>query len=262
MNKNKNLSCNYLLILMIVFLFIFSICTIIDNSMFLKNINNDILSSNDIVIYILCGITSEGSTNLLDFIRFSIPYILILFIAGIYITNILNRKYFYIIRYKSYKAWIKKEFYKLIFIIIMFFAIYYFFIIGIVWICFGSFNYFSDLLSILYPYCNYNHSWIELIILQYILSITIEIILVIFQFILSLWIQHDTKVFTFLSLVIIIFSFLGKYDIYNPLMLSKHCLLNNKLNVNPITTIIIGASIIIIINLFIDRIIKYFFRRK
>ena len=262
MKKNKNLSCNYLLILMIVFLFIFSICTIIDNSIFLKNINNNILSSNDIIIYILCGITSEGSTKLLDFIRFSIPYVLILFITGIYITNILNRKYFYIIRYKSYKTWIKKEFYKLIFIIIMFFTIYYFFLISIVLIFFGSFNYFSGLLSILYPYYNYNYSWTELIILQYILSIIIEIILVIFQFILSLWIQHDTKVFAFLSLVIMIFSFLGKYDIYNPLMLSKHYILNNKLNVNPIDTIIIGTIIIIIINLFAERIIKYFFRRK
>lgn len=252
-------------IIFICLFFILTISNIIESYSFLSklDINTPYVGFREIIIYVLCG-SMNGRTNLLDLFRFSMPYVLILFITGIYITDIWDNSgnFFYIIRYKNYKKWIRYNFIKLIFIVVRNFSIYYLLLIMISMIFFHKNTNFTKIFFILYPYYDYSSDFIQLIITQWVLSISIEVILVLVQFLLGMFFKDIFGNFCVLSFIIFVFSFTGKYDCYNPLMLSKHTMMDVNLSVNPIITITSCITITLIINLFMSNIIKVALRRN
>lgn len=262
-NKYKK---KHLIIITVGIFFILSISNIIESYAFLSKVDatNNCVSSADIIIYIVSGINADARANLIDILRFTMPYLLILLFTGVHLSNILenNNKYIYLIRYKSYETWFKKNAAKLIQLVVIHFSIYYLLLIILTSILMDIFSNFTKVFYILYPFYDGHSSSLKLLIYQWLLSILWETVFVLMQFLLGLFIKDVFKNFIIMSLVILVLSFIGKYNYYNPLMLSKHNIMNTTISVNPSITLIFSVIIILVLNLFISKIIKIAIRRN
>lgn len=265
MNLNKLKLFNfYLIILLIIFI---AYINVIDVSLFLNNLNfssnSNAISIQDIVIYTIYGLNSFSRVAFIDVIRFSLPFLLCITFICAYLTDIINNKNVYInlIRYKSYNFWLKKNILKLIIIICTFFFIYYFSIISISMIYSHNNNGFSDVFIRINININSNINFFELVFYQYLLSISFCINLATIIITISFISNSINKAFIYSSSFIIIISTLGKYNIFNPIMLSKHNIINNQLIISPKITLIINILIYFITFYLLEKIIKILVRR-
>ena len=124
------------------------------------------------------------------------------------------------------------------------------------------FSSFTKVFYMLYPFYDGYSSFLKLLIYQWLLSILWESVFVLMQFLLGLFIKDVFKNFTIMSLAILIFTFIVKNGCYNPLMLSKHSIMNTTISVNPLITLSFGVIIILVLNLFISKIIQIAIRRN
>ena len=256
----------HVIIITVGIFFILSISNIIESYAFFSNVDaiNNSVSSADIIIYIVSGINADARANLIDILRFTIPYLLILLFTGVHLANVLenNNKYIYLIRYKSYGTWFKKNVVKLIRLVVIYFAIYYLLLIILASMFMDVFSSFTKVFYMLYPFYDGYSSFLKLLIYQWLLSILWESVFVLMQFLLGLFIKDVFKNFTIMSLAILIFTFIVKNGCYNPLMLSKHSIMNTTISVNPLITLSFGVIIILVLNLFISKIIQIAIRRN
>lgn len=87
------------------------------------------------------------------------------------------------------------------------------------------------------------------------------IILGLVQFLLALFIKDIFKSFMVVSLVVFVLSFGGKYNCYNPMMLSKHSLMNTIIGIHPLNTIISQVITILLVSSLIPKVIKIAIKR-
>lgn len=264
--KLSKASHNIRMFIIIGLIVIISIVNIIDGYSFLSKLDttNGSVSLQDIITYVLLGLNSNSRTSLIDMIRFSIPYFLILFYIGVYLTDILDdsKKYICIIRYKNYKEWAKKTITRLVCFIIEFFSIYYFILILFALIFTNEQIGFSNTFYMLYPFYDKHSGFIELLIYDWGIEVLWGAILGVCQFLIALFTKNIFKSFLMTSLVVVIFSFLGKFDFYNPMMLSKHSLMNTTIGIHPSITIILVLIMFLLVNLLIPKLIKIYIRRS
>lgn len=263
--KLSKFSTHIRILIAIALIAFISIVNIIDSYSFLSKVDttNRSVSLQDIVTYVLFGLNSNARTSLIDIIRFSIPYFLILFYIGVYLTDILDdsKKYIFIIRYKSYKTWIKKNIIKLVYFVVAFFFSYYF-ILTVFALIFTRYSIgFTKTFYILYTFYDGYSSFVELLIYGWVLMVLWGIILGLVQFLLALFIKDIFKSFMVVSLVVFVLSFGGKYNCYNPMMLSKHSLMNTIIGIHPLITIILQVITILLISSLIPKVIKIAIKR-
>lgn len=251
----------------IIFLFIaltfISFINVIDINLFLSTLSSKFtnISMQDIVIYMLYGLTSSR-VNLIDIIRFSIPFILCISFINSYLSDILesNTIYLNIIRYKSYSSWIKTYLFKMTLFVILFYTYYYINLIIISSIFTKNVSGFTDIFYYLNRYIT-NTNFFQLLIYQYFLSIFSTILLTLINLLLSLVLKNINKSFIVVIVTILILTALGKYDIINPLMLCKHYTINYNFNINPISTLTFHLLFSFIIYISLVRCIKLLVRR-
>jgi hypothetical protein len=245
----KNLKKEYVIILFIIL----CILNIIDSYKFLNGINNGEFSMQDILIYSIYGLNENERTNLIDIVKCSIPYILIFWVNAIYFSNVLDEKvkYLHIIRYKSLKIWLKEKIKKLLQSTILLITVYYAFLIIIALIFIKNRSGFTDTFYILNPYYTNHGGVIQLIIYQYILTLTSVILLTSIQLLISILINNIHRVFIYLNFSIIVLISSGIKNMYNPIMLSKHNVINSTINVSVVDTITVEIIIGIFVYLYI-----------
>lgn len=255
-NKIKFKEINFSLLYFLIALL--AVVNITDSYSFLSKITKESVSFQDVVIYVISGINKNGRTGLIDVLRFSTPFLIILFVSGIYFTDILDgsKKYLYLIRYKYYKIWIRKNVFKMIISAIIAFTIYYFFTVIASLVFIENRNGFTEIFYRLHPFYDNQSEFIKVFFYQYLLSITFSILIVIFQILLSMSIKNTHKSFIVMSFIIIFLSFLGIYDIYNPLMLCKQKILNTSIEIHPLITIIINSTLSVLVYLFTVKMIR------
>ncbi len=259
--KFKKLNFIYIVPMIILLVII----NIIDSYSFLYKIGNVSrdLSIQDIIIYIVYGINKNARVNLVDILRSSIPYLLIVLFSGVYLSDMLddNKKYLHLIRYKNYKTWLKRNIDKLITLMTLVFIMYYVLLIVLSAIFIDNNHGFTEAFYMLNPFYNNSSSFTTLLIYQYLLSITSGVFVILLQLLLSLMFKDTHKSFILMSLIILILSFSGKYDIYSPFTLSKHNLINTNMSIHPLVTIILNIVISTVVYLFIIKRTKVVVRR-
>jgi hypothetical protein len=263
MYKKKFEELNYTLIGFIIICL--SIINYIDVYNFLSKISiaSKDTSLQDIIIYTIYGISCDGRSNLVDVLRFSLPYILIMIFIGIYLQDILedNKKYIHIIRHSSYILWITKNIIKLNVFTVFFLGSYYCTLIIISLVFINNTSGFTEIFYILNPLYINSSSFGELLSYQFFLSITCSFIFVLLQTLIILFTKDSHKSFMFTSLIIFTLSFIGRFDLYNPIMLCKHSLIDSTSSIHPLITITVNVILIIILYLLIIKSLKIVVRR-
>lgn len=265
MNVNKFKLCNfYLVIITIIFI---AYINIIDVKYFLNNIitnsDSNFVSMQDVVIYTIYGLNIFSRITFIDIIRFSLPFLLCISFICAYLSNIIDNKNIYInlIRYRSYKSWSEKILLDLIVKICTFFFIYYFSIIIISAFYCSYKSGFTDTFIEINKNISTNISFFKLLIYQYLLSILFCINLTNIIFIISFVSNNVNKAFIYNSLLIIFISILGKYNLFNPIMLSKHNTINSYFIISPEITIVVNLLIYFITFYLLIKTIKILIRR-
>ncbi|RXI66907.1 membrane-spanning permease [Clostridium tetani] len=258
MNK-KNL--NYILIGMIIFLI--AILNIFNAYNFLSNCSGKNISLQDIIIYIIYGFGENSKTTFIDILRFAIPYLLTIFLCGIYIENMLEtgRKYIQIIRYKGYKYWLRSNIKILFLYIIFIFIIYYFLLVIISLLFVNNTTGITDFFYKINLYTNFNISFYKIVIYQYFINVFLTLNIILIEIFLSLLLKDTIKSYIFVNLLIFLFSTLGTYRIYNPFMISRHKFICHIYKISPVTTIFFSFITCILLYVSIIKLIKSIIRR-
>lgn len=249
----------------IIGIIILSFLNVIDVNLFLTGVNADLIkpSMQDITIYIIYGLNSFSRVTIMDILRFSIPFLLFIAYTGTYMSDVLEKGNFYIniIRYKSLNKWLIIQVRKLVLSLTAFFMIYYLSIIII------STLYTNNLIGLTNNFYSINphlvtKDFYSLLMYQYLLSIGAGISLILVQLFTSLKNKNINSGFTLGSTIILLLSALGKYNIINPIMMSKHNKINYNLTMDPIITISFYIVFILIMYLLLVWFLKSLVRRN
>lgn len=256
--KNKKNVKNFKKEYVFISIIVLSILNIMDSYQFLKGINYGNVSIQDIVIYSIYGLNENSRTSLTDVVRSSIPYLLVFLVNSIYFSSFLegSNKYLYIIRYKYLKSWLKENIKKLIKLIIMLLSAYYVILVIVASIFIRNREGFTEAFYILNPYYTGDNNVMKLIVCQYVLTLSALILLTLIQLMLSMLINDVHRVFIYMNFFIIMLVTTGVKGIYNPIMLSKHRIINYTIDVGVVTTIATEIIISIFIYIYIMKIVK------
>ncbi|WP_434303798.1 membrane-spanning permease [Clostridium botulinum] len=260
--KTRELNYKYICIIIPA---IIAILNILDTYNFLYSIGlkDSNISFQDVVSYTIYGLNTKGGTNFIDILKFSIPYLFIIFLSGMYIKAMFEdgKKYINLIRYKSYKLWARKNILSLFLSGILIFTLYYVLLIIVGLIYIKNHVGITKVFLQLNPNCDYSISFYKIILLQYLIGIFLILTLISIQLLVAILLNNTVWSFMCVTLVLLVFSFLGKYNIYNPFMLSKHNFIDSMFRISPFQTVASNIIIIILLYLSIIKLIKSVVRR-
>lgn len=207
----------------------------------------------DISISALYGLNNSIEITMIDRIRWALLFLLLFYFIGIYLNETFekSKKYIWLIRITSKKIWIFRNILNIAYF--MFIYLSYFFINIIV------FSYFqgdkilsiSEVFKLLNPYSKYESIGISLILVLFLLIFTSMLCLALIQFTICLKTNNANKGTLFVFLIIIISSITAEANWFNPFMLSKFNIIDNRLNYNICWIIVLNILLIILIS-FID----------
>lgn len=209
----------------------------------------------DVTYTVLFGINNINRVSIPLISRWSIPYIFIIYYIGKYIENIVlvESSYVWVLRYKSYSTWLKNICMNIFFNTFIYLSIFFTSTCFFSLILTGNTNNLScDYLN-LYNNIPYENISFIYIVIQFLLSYTSLFILILVQIFISF--KYDNIILgeSFCIFCVVFFGIIAKFDIYNPFMLTKHSIMNDRLSYNPVITILINISFILIIMYFISK---------
>lgn len=257
----KNSTTYFISIFLIIFCI--SLFNIVDVHSAILNLTNSksSISMQDIIIYAVYGINSLSRDYFIDILRFSIPFLLCLFYISIFLVDVLQKGYFYcsVIRYKNYRTWLRTIFLKNSVFITIFFVLYYLNLLFISGLYTKNIKGFTTSFYTLNP-CLTNGNFFVLLLYQYLLSISFSLLLLVLLMLFSFILKSISKSFIIITIIIIVLTSLGCYNVFNPIMLCKQAIINYTFYVQPIWTIafflIISLILLTITKLYIKLLVR------
>lgn len=264
--KLKQSSYLYMVTMVCLLIGIMSAISILDSYNFLNKLNliKQKISVQDIIIYIIYGINNISGASFIDIIRFSIPYILLILFVGAYLSNILedSGKYLHLIRYKYYKTWLRKNYINLLSSVFLILSTYYISLILISLLFIKDCSGFTDTFLMLNPFYHNTNNFIELLFYQYLISLSLGIVIMSLQLLLTIIYKNADLGFIIMGSLVLLFTSLGRWDIYNPFMICKHSIMNSNYKIHPLVTISLSITLAAVIYVLLVKILKYVVRRR
>lgn len=207
----------------------------------------------DILVSALYGLNNNIKITMIDRIRWSLLFLILFYFIGIYLNETFekSKKYIWLIRITSKKILIFRNLLNISYFIFIYLA--YFFMNIIV------FSYFqgnkvlsiSEVFKLINPYSRYSSVRMSLILVLFLLIFTSMLCLSLIQFTICLKTNNANKGTLFAFLIIIISSITAEANWFNPFMLSKFNIIDNRLNYNVCWSVVLNICLIILIS-FID----------
>ncbi|MGL4875889.1 MAG: hypothetical protein ACRC30_14715 [Clostridium sp.] len=213
----------------------------------MMNIQNK-LNFFDIISIVLFGITNMKGASIIDIFRWIAPYIIIIYFVGIYIENIIltGNSYMWINRFKKRELWIQSILKEVLKIIVIYLGIYF------VGVCITSIIVTGNMLSFSTGFLEiYSEIQAESvsyfhIVIQFVISFFILSVIIIVHAFINIRMGASGKGEIAACLTIVGLGCIGKMDIYNPIMLFKHSILDKNMVYSLTTTIILSTALFIL----------------
>lgn len=204
------------------------------------------LTFSDMALTILYGVNNCYSTSIIEIIRWSAPYIIIVYFVGQYIECTLTQKnsLIWLIRSNSYTNWFWKISNNIILIILIYLISYFIFTCILSVIFSGDFSKTSAFFKQNNIYMSKESISQVYIIIQFLLSLTTLVLISLIQVLIAIYFNNSTSSTIFSIFAIAILGILSKFNTINPIMLSKNNIIDNRLEVYPSMFIIINILLI------------------
>jgi hypothetical protein len=217
-------------------------------------------SAQEIMVESVCGINDNGRKQVLDIIGVALPYLILIFMAGLLITVTTEsgNRFLYIIRQKTYGRWLMQSLCKVLLWLLSMWTLYYAAIIVFSVLLSENTKGLGEIFYYLNTTANPGVSVERVMLLQYAIGCLTCLLIASSQFMFSIVLRDASKAYICLSICLLFCVFLGMFDIYNPLMMSKHGELNNQIGISPLWTL----TLLLIVSLICTFVSKHYLRRK
>lgn len=217
-----------------------------------------IFSSSEVMVGSIYGI-SGVSSSIIEVIGFAIPFLVLAFLAGLMLTKTLDTgtRFWYIIRYRSYRVWLLNSLFKITLKCLSVWTIYYASVLLFSLILSGAPEPLGEVFHYVNPNAIHSLSFETVILNQYLIGCTVSFVIAASQYMLGIALSNVSKAYICVSLSILMCSALGMANIYNPLMMSRHSFVDDQIAaIAPVITvgllIMIGLACMLL-NLFLLR---------
>jgi len=205
-------------------------------------------SAQEIMLHSVYGINTYGRKNIVDIVGVALPYLFLVFAGGLLLTVMTEpgSRFLYVIRHRTYTKWLLRNLTRIVLWLVALWTLFY-----------AATGVFSLLLSdnrdglgpIFYHLnaaASHDASFHQVIVSQYVLGCLVCLMIAASQFMLSVVLKDASKGYIYLNAAILFCVFIGIFDIYNPLMMSKHNSLNLRIGASPFVTgaVLLGLAIL------------------
>ena len=219
------------------------------------------LTFSDMALTVLYGVNTSYSISLVEIVKWSIPYIIIIYFVGIYVEKTVLKKnsLIWMIRSRSYNKWLWGMSMNMLLIITAYLISFFSCILSVIF-C-GDFSGTSVFFRENNIYMSKESITQLYIIIQFLLSLTTMALISLIQVIITICFNNSTSGMISSIFIISMFGILSRFNIINPLMLSKCNIIDNRLEVYPSVIIIINIVLTSSIYLLLSKKIRSIIRR-
>lgn len=221
------------------------------------------LTFSDMALTVLYGVNTSYSVSLVEIVKWSIPYIIIIYFVGIYVEKTVLKKnlLIWMIRSRSYNKWLWEMSMNMLLIITAYLISFFSFTCILSVIFSGDFSETAVFFKENNTYMSKESITQIYILIQFLLSLTTMALISLIQVIITICFNNSTSGMIFSIFIISMFGILSRFNIINPLMLSKCNIIDNRLEVYPSVIIIINIVLTISIYLLLSKKIRSIIRR-